>query len=296
MRMKKFSFCNALSLQEVWEILEQYGEGAKLIAGGTDLVVQMKSKLISPEVVINLLPLKELKGIEKKDGFIRIGALVTHATLEISPLLRPKWMVLAEAAHKVGSPQIRNWGTIGGNLVNASPAADSAPALLVLEGEVVLVSKRGERQIPLDSFFLGPGLTILEKDEVLKEILVPLPPENSVSTFLKLGRRKSLDLAIVNVAVLLHLAPATNYCLEARIALGAVSPTPIRIRKTEEFLTGKILKEEIIREAGWRAQEECQPISDIRASASYRQEMVKIMVERAIKKSLGLPIPPTGIQ
>lgn len=295
MGMKKFAFFSPASLPEVWELFERYGEKAKLIAGGTDLVVQMKSKLISPEVVINLLRLKELKGMEKKDGNLRIGALVTHATLTSSLLLQENWRLLAEAAHKVGSPQIRNLGTIGGNLVNASPAADTVPALLVLEGKAVLVSKRGERDIPLESFFLGPGVTILKNDEILKEIIVPPASPGWVGAFLKLGRRKSLDLAVVNVAVLLNLQPASNLCTRARIALGAVAPTPFRARKTEKFLQGKILQEEVIQEAALRAQQECQPISDIRASAIYRREMVKIMVARAIKKSIGLPIPPTGI-
>lgn len=295
MRMKKFSFYNPSSLPEVWELLERYVERAKLIAGGTDLVVQMKSRLVSPEVVINLLPLQELQGMEIRDGHLCLGALVTHAALTNSPLLQANWPLLAEAAHKIGSPQIRHIGTIGGNLVNASPAADTAPALLALEGKVILASKKGERQIPVNSFFLGPGMTILEKDEVLKEILIPIPPAGAQGIFLKLGRRKSLDLAVVSAAVMLHYDPLTKYCNWARIALGAVAPTPIRAQETEKFLVGKILQEEVIHEAGERVQQECQPISDLRASASYRREMVKVLVQRAIKKSLNLPIPPTGI-
>ncbi len=295
MAVEKFAFYSPSSLPEVWDLLEYHGEGAKLIAGGTDLMVQMKNKLICPRVLINLWPLKELKGIERRNGELRVGALVTHASLAHSPLLQENWMLLAEAANKVGSPQIRNVGTVGGNLVNASPAADTAPALLALEGKVVLASKRGERKISLDSFLLGPGMTVLEKDEVLKEILIPIPPAGATGTFIKLGRRKSLDLAVVSVAVLLHLDPLTKCCNWVRIALGAVAPTAIRAKETEKFLCGKILHEETIREAGAKAQEECHPISDIRASARYRREMVKVMVERALKKSIGLPVPPTGI-
>ena len=184
---------------------------------------------------------------------------------------------------------------MGGNLCNASPAADTAPPLLVLEAEVVLSGKKGERRVPLDSFFSGPGKTALARDEIFKEILIPPVPAGSVWAYLKLGRRKSLDLALTSVAVLLTLDPKTKICRRARMALGAVSPTPLRAKGAEKFLEGKILDEGVIREAGERAQKECRPISDIRASAEYRKEMVKVLVGRAIKKSLGIPIPPTGI-
>ena len=160
---------------------------------------------------------------------------------------------------------------------------------------MVLSSKRRERRVPLDSFFTGPGQTILAKDEILKEILIPRVPAGSVWAYLKLGRRKSMDLALASVAVLLTLDSRKKICLRARLALGAVSPTPLRAKETEKFLEGKVLDEEVIREAGERAQKECQPISDVRASAEYRKEIVKVLVERAIKKSMGNPIPPTGI-
>jgi carbon-monoxide dehydrogenase medium subunit len=233
--------------------------------------------------------------MKKKGKGLRIGSLVKHAALEGSPLVRDGWRIIAEAAHKVGSPQIRNLGTVGGNLCNASPAADSAGPLLVLDAEVVLAGKKKERRVPLPSFFKGPGKTVLGKDEILKEILVPPVPAGSVWAYLKLGRRKSMDLALASTAVLLTLDPKTKICRRARVALGAVAPTPFRAKGTEKFLEGKRLDEAVILEAGERAQEECRPISDIRASAEYRKEMVKVLVGRAIKKSLGIPIPPTGI-
>jgi len=234
-------------------------------------------------------------GMNRNGRGLRIGALVKHAALENSPLLRDGWGILASAAHKVGSPQVRHLGTLGGNLCNASPAADTAPALLVLEAEATLVRQEGERHIPLECFFTGPGLTALKEDEIFKEIFIPEGPANSSWVYLKLGRRKSLDLALTCVAVLLTLDPGTGTCRRARVALGAVSPTPMRARKTEEFLEGRRLEESVIREAGKIAQQECRPISDIRASAEYRKEMVMVLVERAIKKSLDIPIPPTGI-
>lgn len=295
MRMNRFTFSSPSSLAEANSLLSQHSVKAKIVAGGTDLVVQMKNRLIAPEQVISLLQVQELSGMEKRGKQLRIGALVKHSILESSPLLKDGWGILAEAANKIGSPQIRNLGTIGGNLCNASPTADTAPPLLVLGSEIVVVSQRGERRIPLDSFFTGPGSTILAPDELLKEILVPECPPGTGWAFLKLCRRKCVDLALVSAAVLLNVTPENKVCRRARIALGAVAPTPFRAKETEEFLEGKTLKEEVIWEAAQRAQEECHPISDIGASADYRREMVGILLERAIKKSLGLPIPPTGI-
>ncbi len=268
---------------------------AKVIAGGTDLVVQMKDQLVAPKRVISLLKIPELSGIKKRGKGLRIGALVKHATLENSPALKDGWDILACAAHKIGSPQVRNLGTVGGNLCNASPAADLALPLLVLGAEIVLSSHRRERRIPLDAFFTEPGKTVLVKDEILREVLIPQVPAGSVWAFLKLGRRKSMDLTVASAAVLLTLEPRKKICLRARLALGAVSPTPMRAKETEKFLEGKVLDEEVIRRAGERAQRECRPISDIRGSAEYRKEMVKVLVERAIKKSLGISIPETGI-
>ncbi|MDI6755421.1 MAG: xanthine dehydrogenase family protein subunit M [Thermodesulfobacteriota bacterium] len=295
MRLKKFEFISPDSLKDVLQLMRKDGEKLKVIAGGTDLLVQMKDKLITPEKVVNLLNVPELSGVEKNGKGLRVGALTKHAVLESAPEVKEGWRILADAAHKVGSPQIRNLGTIGGNLCNASPAADTAPALLVLEAEAILVSQRGERRILLDSFFAGPGMTVMEKDEILKEIFLLEVPANSLGAYLKLGRRKSLDLALVSVAVLLTMDSGSGICQRARVALGAVSPVPMRAKETEKFLEGKELKESLIREAGEVAQKEFRPISDIRATAEYRREMVKVLAERAIKKSLGLPIPPTGI-
>ncbi|MBM4331574.1 MAG: xanthine dehydrogenase family protein subunit M [Deltaproteobacteria bacterium] len=295
MRMRRFEFSSPSSLTEGLALIGQYKERAKVIAGGTDLLVQMKSKIVNPERVISLLNVPELSGLKKNGKGLRVGALAKHALLESAPEVKEGWGILAEAAHKVGSPQIRNLGTVGGNLCNASPAADTAPALLVLEAEAVLVSQKGKRRIPLEAFFSGPGMTVMEKDEILQEIFIPQVPANSVWTYLKLGRRKSLDLALVSTAVLLIQDSQSGICQRARVALGAVSPTPMRAKETEEFLRGKELNESILRRAGEIAMKECRPIADIRASAEYRQEMVKVLLGRAIQKSMGIPIPPTGI-
>ncbi|MBS3918463.1 MAG: xanthine dehydrogenase family protein subunit M [Deltaproteobacteria bacterium] len=295
MRLNRFEFFNPSSLLEIFDLLARYGKDVRLIAGGTDLLVQMKQKLVLPQKLINLLALPGLRGIERDGDSLRIGALARHADIERSTLLKNGWKLLALAAHKIGSPQIRHLGTLGGNLCNGSPSADTASPLLVLKAQVCLASGRGERRLPLESFFTGPGETVLEKDEVLKEVIVPKPPVNSSFSYLKLGRRKSMDLGLVSAAVLLTVDPGRGSFEEVRIALGSVSPTPIRIRETERVFEGKPVDEDMIRQAAGLAQKECQPISDIRASAEYRREMVKVLVERAIKAALGLPIPPTGI-
>ncbi len=295
MRLKRFEFFNPLSLSEVFELLDRYGADARLIGGGTDLLVQMKQKLILPQKLINLLNLSELRGIERNGNSLRMGALTRHSDIERSSLLENGWKLLAWAAHKIGSPQIRHLGTLGGNLCNASPSADTASPLLVLGAEVCLASRRGERRLPLESFFTGPGQTVLEKDEVLKEVIIPRPPVNSSFSYLKLGRRKSMDLALVSAAVLLTADPRREKFGQVRIGLGSVSPTPIRARETEKRLEGSPIEDEAIREAADVASRECRPITDIRASAEYRKEMVRVLVERAIKAALGLPIPPTGI-
>jgi carbon-monoxide dehydrogenase medium subunit len=246
----------------------------------------MKEKRIAPEVVINLLGAPELKRIERSDVGIQIGATVKLSALENSPALQEEWKILASAVHGIGSPQVRNRGTIGGNLCNASPAADMAPSLLVMEATVTLAGRNGERKIPLASFFTGPGLTALRSDEVLKEITIPTNPQHSFGAYLKLGRRKSMDLALVSVAVLLTLNRDKGICERARIALGSVAPTPVRARETEKMLEGKRPDEKLIQEAAQSAEKECRPISDVRSTATYRKEMIKILVERAILQAL----------
>lgn len=286
MHLNKFEYFSPTSLPEVFELLGRYGPRAKLIAGGTDLIVQMKEKRIAPEVIINLLGVPELGHVERCDSGIRIGATVKLSAVESSLSLNKEWKVLASSAHKIGSPQVRNRGTIGGNLCNASPAADTAPSLLVMEATVTLAGKKGERNLPLESFFTGPGQTMLGSDEILKEITIPTIPQNSFGAYLKLGRRKSMDLALVSVVVLLTFNQNKETCERARIALGSVAPTPLRARETEKMLEGKRLDERLIREAGQCAEKECRPISDVRSTATYRKKMINVLVRRAILQAL----------
>jgi probable selenate reductase FAD-binding subunit len=283
--MQRFDYLKPHTLEEALSLLNQYGDRARLIAGGTDALVMNKQKKISPGVLISLRGIPGLDQIES-NGMFKIGALVTHWTIEQSELIRKRFPLLAEASSVLGSVQIRNVATLGGNICTASPSAETAPSLLVYEAEVHLFGEKETRRLPIESFFVGPGETALSKKEILKEIILPPPPLNSMGTYLKLGRRKSVDLSVVNVAVLLTLVPKTGICERARIALGAVAPTPMRAKETEKILEGNLLDEGIIRKAGDCAKQECSPINDIRGSAEYRREMVKVLVEKGIRQSL----------
>ncbi|MBS3920325.1 MAG: xanthine dehydrogenase family protein subunit M [Deltaproteobacteria bacterium] len=283
--MKKFDYLKPNTLEEALSLLNQYGDRAKMIAGGTDAIVMNRQKKISPDVFISLRGIPGLDQIEF-NGIFKIGALVTHRTIEQSELIRKRFPILAGASSVLGSVQVRNVATIGGNLCTASPSAETSPSLLVYEAEAHLVSQNGERRLSLESFFVGPGENALDKKEILKGILLPSPPPNSVGAYLKLGRRKSVDLSVVNVAVLLTLDPKTGICERARIALGAVAPTPLRAKETEKILEGNLLDDGIIRKAGDCAKQECSPITDIRGSAEYRREMAGVLVEKGIRQSL----------
>lgn len=284
--LPKFRYYRPKALNEVLDLLKEHEVQAKLLAGGTDLVVLMKEQKISPEVIIDLSEVRELSHVEEGEGVTRIGATVKLSTLEGLPQSREAWRLLAQAAHRIGSPQIRFRGTIGGNVCNASPAADMAAPLLAMEAGVVLVSKNKERTLPLESFFKGPGVTALGSDEVLKEIVVPDVPPRSFGAYLKLGRRKSMDLAVVSAVVLLTLGPDKKTCERARIAFGSVAPVPLRAKETEAFLHGRVLTDEAILEGAHVAKGESRPISDIRATALYRRKMVGVLFRRAVREAL----------
>lgn len=284
--LRPFRYYRPSSVSEILELLEGKAPGVKLLAGGTDLLVQMKEERMAPEGIIDLGGTPELGRIESRDGRLRVGAMVRLSALENLQGIHQGASLISSAAHRVGSPQIRFRGTIGGNLCNASPAADMAPALLVMEASVTLASKKGERRIPLESFFTGPGMTVLKEDEMLKEIDIPGPPGRGIGVYLKLGRRRSMDLALVSIALLLSLGPDRQTCERVRVAFGSVAPVPLRAKETEGFLEGKKLTEDILFEASQLAEKESQPITDVRATAAYRKEMVGVLFRRAMREAL----------
>lgn len=286
-RLPRFEYYGPSSLKEAIEYLSEHPGKAKVIAGGTDLLVSMKERELSPAHLVNLKGIDELKGIQYEKGKeMRIGSLVTLAELEHADAVQKGCLMLRDAVEVMAAPQIRSLGTIGGNLCSASPSADTAPPLIASGAAVSVLGPRGERKVHLEEFFRGPGESVLEKDEILTHIFVPEPPENSGGTYLKLMRRNAMDLAIVGVAVYLEMDHGSGQCKTARIALGAVAPTPIRARKAESLLEGMKLDETLTTEVGKVTSQETQPIDDVRASGAYRRKMVEVMTKRAIMRVL----------
>jgi len=279
-----FDYCAPKELEEALDIFAKYGERARALAGGTDLILFMERGRLRPELVVEVPSRPPFVGIEMTDGYIRIGSRTTMRELETSSLIREKIPILADAASKVGSLQIRNLATIGGNICTASPAGDTLPALLVLDASVKLVSKGGERLIPLREFFVGPGETVRQPNELLTEVIVPLLPSHSGCSFYKLSVRRYMDIAIVNAAAFVAVNE-DGFITDAKIALGSVAPTPIRAYEAEERLKGNSVSDILLDEVGKLAQEASSPITDQRGTAEYRRIMVYRLTKRVVKEA-----------
>lgn len=285
--MRNFSYHKPKSLRQALDLLSRYGEEAALLAGGTDLLVELKRRLKNPSHIIDLKGLSFMEGIFlDSQGTLHMGPLTTLKELSSSSLLANEWSLLSEAASKVGSLQVRNRATVGGNICHASPSGDTLPALLCLDAMVTLLEKDGQRTLPLEDFFLGPGKCALITGELLTEIKIPSPPAGAKGVYKKLSLRKAMDLAVVGVAVLGVIDPSRGIFRDIRIGLGAVGPTPLRARRAEEILMGAAVSEERIREAAARASNEAHPLSDLRASEWYRREMITHLAEEGIKEIL----------
>jgi CO/xanthine dehydrogenase FAD-binding subunit len=290
MRIRPFEYHAATSLEDALAELVHYGPDARVIAGGTDLVLNMKKKKIRPRCLISLHNLDELDFVQKQDSVIRIGALTKHADLAENPLLKNNFPILCQAVGLIGSWQIRNVGTIGGNICNASPAADSAPPLLALDAQLVLASKTAEKKIPLGSFFTGPGETVMEPDQILKEIVITLPQKNSAGCYLKLRRRKAVDVSLAGVAFQAETASDGMTLSKVAIALGGVAPTPIRVPEAEMMLAGLTLDEAAtkIPACAQIAAKAASPIDDVRTTASYRRIIVDVFLQRCAQNVLNI--------
>ncbi len=275
-----FEYYRPESLREALVLLSTI-EGAKVVAGGTDLLVDLKFRRVTPRALIDITGIGELRSIGVGDGYVEIGSAVTIQELVESEVVGRHLPLLAEAAELLGSWQIRNLATVGGNLCNASPAADTAPPLLAYDAEVELVSLGGSRRIPLERFFAGPKKTVLERGEVLRSIRVPLYRRRAGWSFIKIART-SFDLAKVSAAVLLSLEGDT--VADVRIALGSVAPTPVRARAAEESLTGTGF-EEAVALAPELVAREIAPIDDVRSTAWYRLEVAKTIVKDAMRRA-----------
>ncbi len=282
LRLPKFEHLQAGTVGEACSLLAKYKGEARLIAGGTDLLVCMKRREMCPKCLINIKAIPELDYIHYSREGLRIGALATISDVESSPVIRERFPILADTAHQIGTPHIRNVGTIGGNLCNAAPSADTALPLIGLGARARISGPKGERIIVLEEFFVGPGETALQDGEMLTEIQVPEPPAHILGVYLKLPARTVIDIAVVGVAVIVRLD--SKNIVDVRIVLGAVAPTPIRARKAEEIIKGNVVEDIRIEKAAQAAAEEAEPISDVRGSAEYRREMVKVLTGRAVKQ------------
>jgi CO/xanthine dehydrogenase FAD-binding subunit len=257
-----------------------------ILCGGTDLIVKMKSGLADPKCLLDISDLEPLREIRDEDGRICIGTAVTESELLESPLIEQRLPLLTQVLYKLGSIQIRNRGTLGGNLVNASPAADSAIPLLLYDAEVVLQSTDGERSLQTEEFLLGPGKTALGKGEFLREIVIPVLHGDYTPFFHKVGRRKALTIAIASVGALLRMNGGTIE--EVRLAAGSVAPTPLRLRRVEERMTSESLTPELIEEARVLVADSVSPITDVRASADYRRAVTADLVAAFLEGAAGV--------
>jgi carbon-monoxide dehydrogenase medium subunit len=255
--------------------------GAKVVAGGTDLLPQLKNSLLKPAWVIDLSGVAALRSLARADGRgLRIGASVTARTLELDPAVRAEYPALAESAALVGSVQVRNLATVGGNLCNAAPSADMAPPLVALDAEAVIAGPKGQRRVPLASFFLGVRRTVLAPDELLVEIAVPATGPHSGGHYLRHTPRRELDIAVVGVASQLTLA--RGVCAKARIVLAAVAPVPVRAAAAEHALEGQPITPAQIERAADLAVEAARPISDQRGSTEFRRHLVRVLTRRTL--------------
>jgi len=260
------------------------GFKARILAGGVDLVLKMRLRQIVPEKVISLQKVPGLDYVESKpETGLRIGAMATLRQVEQSPIVKEKWVLLHEAISKIVSVQTKTMGTVVGNLCVATPASDVAPPLFVLGAGLKIAGLNGEKVIPIEYFFVDVGKTILESHEIVTEIFVPILPEGTGSAFMKLTKTAE-DIAKVNIAVTINIAD--GICKKAKIALGSVAPTPIRVTEAEEAIQGEKMDEKSIARAAEAAADTVKPISDVRSTAVYRKEMVRVLVKDTLKKAV----------
>lgn len=284
--MKRFELLEPNSLDEAFQLLSEYGDEARVYAGGTALVKLMKKRLVHPSYLVNIKGLKGLHYIREDEEGLKIGALATLREIETSPLVRQRLKVVGEMVHTIGSVQIRNVGTLAGNLCFADPASDPAPILIALGANLKIASSEGERILPVEKFFTDFYETALSRYEILEEIQIPFLPKDSGAVYLKHTMRVAFDLAVVGAAVRLDVNAKDDVCMSSKIVLGGVASTPVRVKKAEELLKGKVINDTLITKVAMAASTEVDPIQDVRASAEYRREMIEVFVERGLQKAL----------
>ncbi|MDZ4278277.1 MAG: xanthine dehydrogenase family protein subunit M [Dehalococcoidia bacterium] len=281
--MYRFQYFAPQSLAEAVTLLQERGDGVRLLAGGTDLLVHMKEAALHPSAVVSLHALPELRTIDFDEaGGLRIGAGVDMATIESHPAVRERYASLAEGAGVLGSVQTRNMATLGGNVANAAPSADTVPPLIAFDAVAEIAGPGGARHVPVAEIATGPGRTALARDEVLVAFQLPTPPPNTGSVYQRHTPRKIMDIAAVGLGIRLTLRDAGRTIEEARIALGAVAPTVIRAQDAEAALAGQPASEKRFARAAELAQEAARPISDVRGSAEFRRYLVGVITRRCL--------------
>jgi aerobic carbon-monoxide dehydrogenase medium subunit len=280
--MRKFTYLVPKTLDEAISLHESYGERARYVAGGTDVLAKIKEGKMTPDYLISLkhIVAQDRPYLNQETGELFIGAFVTHRSIETSPIIRQNYSIIHDAVSNIGSVQIRNVATIGGNLVNALPSADGAIPLIALDAKAHIYGTKGQRTAELRRFFLGPGQPDLDWGEILTEIVVPPPAPRSGGAYVKHGRRSAMELPMLGVGVLLSLQEDMATCAGARICLGVAAPTPLRCLQAEKHLLDKPIDDNLLAEAGKIAAEESKVRDSIRGVAWYRREMVGVLVKR----------------
>jgi len=271
-------FCQFFAPQKIekaLEILARYGKEIKVIAGGTDLLIQYYDRLYEVNGWLDLKNIKELKNIKINKNQMEIGTMVTHTQLEKSEDIKKYFPILSQAAVDIGSPQIKNRGTIGGNIINASPAGDLLPPLIAYEAQFKLLSSQGEVIVPAEEFFIGPKETILKPDQLLTQIILPLPHKRTYSSWIKIGKRKALAIASITIALVVEIAEDNKIVKDVRTCLGSVAPTPIEIKEIREKMIGKKFSELDFNQLGQIVEDKISPIDDIRGTREYRKDVAK---------------------
>jgi carbon-monoxide dehydrogenase medium subunit len=280
-----FQYIVPSTSNEAISILAEEKGKAKILAGGTDLLPRMVDRQLRPKKFVSLRRLHELDGIREQEKAIILGATCRLREVEKSSLIQNKIPMLSSAVSQMGSWQIRNQGTVGGNLCNASPAADTAGPLLVLDSEVFVQGPKGERRIALSDLFVGPGETVLDDDEILTKVLIPKPRGGS-GTYIKMGQRRAMEIAIAGVAVWVLPEARSGRINEIRIALSSVGPKPFRVYEAESRLKGERMEKKLVEEAAEIACRVSSPITDVRATREYRIEMVRVLTERVLLEAV----------
>jgi len=278
-----FEYLRPKTIPEAIAFLQQYGDDAKILSGGQSLIPMMKLRLARPGYLVDINRIAGLSHVKEQGGFLKIGGLTREAELEASPVVRAKYPIIIDTAHVIADPQVRNLATVGGNLAHGDPANDHPATMMALGAQIVATGPKGERVIPIESFFLSLFSTALAHDEILTEIRVPIPPPRSGGAYFKLERKVG-DFATAAVAVQLTL-DGNGTCQKVGIGLTNVGPTPVKARKAEDFLRGKKLDASTIAQAAQLAADESEPSADLRGPVEYKRSLVKELTKRALTRA-----------